>query len=41
MTNRSFIDTATPDQREELISRLKDAVPEAFTDGAIIPTGCR
>lgn len=35
MTNRSFIDSATPDQREELIARLKEVAPEVFTDGAI------
>lgn len=35
MTDHERIDPATPDQRDELIARLKDVAPEAFTDGAI------
>jgi adenine-specific DNA-methyltransferase len=35
MTDRDHIDSTSPDQRDELIARLKDIAPEAFTDGAI------
>lgn len=35
MTDRDHVDPATPDLRNELITRLKNAAPEIFTDGAI------
>ena len=35
MTDIDRIDSTSPDQREELIARLKDVAPEVFTDGAI------
>lgn len=35
MIDRDHIAPASPDQREELLARLKDAAPEVFTDGAI------
>jgi adenine-specific DNA-methyltransferase len=35
MTDRDHVDSVSPDQRDELIARLKDVAPEAFTDGAI------
>ena len=35
MTDPDRIDSTSPDQREELIARLKGIVPEVFTDGAI------
>lgn len=35
MTDRDRIDSTSPDQREELLARLKGVAPEAFTDGAI------
>jgi adenine-specific DNA-methyltransferase len=35
MTDRDHIAPESPNQRDELIARLKDAAPEAFTDGAI------
>ncbi len=35
MTNHERIAPATPDQRDELIARLKDVTPEAFTDGVL------
>ena len=34
MTERDRIESTSPDQREELIARLKDVAPEVFTDGA-------
>jgi adenine-specific DNA-methyltransferase len=35
MTDRDHIDPTSVDLRGELIARLKDVAPEAFTDGAI------
>jgi adenine-specific DNA-methyltransferase len=35
MIDRDRIDSNSPDQREELIVRLKDVAPEVFADGAI------
>ena len=35
MTERDRIDSTSPDQRKELIARLKDVAPEVFTDGAV------
>jgi len=35
MNDRDHIAPTSPDQREELLARLKDAAPEVFTDGAI------
>lgn len=35
MNDRDHIAPSSPDQREELLARLKDAVPEVFTDGAL------
>lgn len=35
MTDREHIDSTSPDQRDELIARLRGVAPEAFVDGAI------
>lgn len=35
MTDREHIDSTSPDQRDELIARLKGVAPEAFVGGAI------
>lgn len=35
MTDRNRIDSASPDQRDELIARLKDIAPSIFADGEI------
>lgn len=35
MSDHDHIAPTSPDQREELLSRLKDVAPEVFTDGAI------
>ena len=35
MPHLETVESASPDQRQELIARLRDLVPEVFTDGAI------